>query len=108
MRERAEAMGMNLDRFNHAWSIHSPLTYQPRVPWRARLMVTASGDAIVPADAAEPLWNHWDRPRHHVFAGGHILQVFGRRYHRAVATLLGELGYVSRRRLLRAGVGGEP
>lgn len=94
MRQHAEAMGMTLDRFRAAWALHSPMSYEPQVPFEGRMVVLATGDRIVPREHSERLWRHWGEPRRYDFAGGHILQVYGHRYHREVGRLLADLGYI--------------
>jgi hypothetical protein len=104
-RAAAEAMGMTRARFNAAWALHSPLSYAPKVPWSGRMLVSATGDGLVTPQQVDTLWNHWERPRHHRFAGGHILQVYAAEYHRRVARFLDELGYLPEGQLHRSGVG---
>jgi hypothetical protein len=87
-------MGMTRERFSSAWALHSPLSYRPKVPWRARFIVGAAGDEIVTADQTDRLWEHWGRPRRYAFAGGHILQVYRSDYHREVGRFLADLGVV--------------
>jgi hypothetical protein len=58
------------------------------------MIVSALGDALVPARSTDELWHHWDRPRHVRFAGGHILQVYRRQYQHRVARMLVDLGHV--------------
>ena len=94
-RKAAEEMGMTRERFRHAWALHSPLSYTPKVPIGGRMIVSALGDALVPAYSTEELWHHWERPRHVRFAGGHILQVYRRQYQHRVARMLVDLGHVS-------------
>lgn len=94
MRAAVEAAGMTRERFHHAWALHSPLTYQPKVPWERRLIVGAGGDALVTPRHVDILWDHWQRPRRFTFFGGHILQVGRRAYIRELAQFLGELGLV--------------
>jgi hypothetical protein len=93
-RKAAEAMGMTRERFRHAWALHSPLSYAPKVPAQGRMIVSALGDALVPAYSTDELWHHWERPRHVRFAGGHILQVYRRQYQRRVARMLVDLGHL--------------
>lgn len=104
VRAQVESMGMTRERFRWAWSLHSPLSHRPRVPPSGRMFVSATGDALVTPEHVDPLWHHWDRPRHHRFAGGHILQVYGRRYQHEVARFLHGLGLVPTIRLALAGV----
>lgn len=85
-------MGMTRERFSAAWALHCPLTYQPKVPWNARLIVEARGDNLVPAEHTGRLWEHWGRPRKYSFDGGHILQVYRSDYHREIGRFLVDLG----------------
>lgn len=91
-RLQAERTGMTRERFHHAWALHSPLSYQPRVPWERRLIVAADADILVTPDHVDALWEHWQRPRRFTFAGGHILQVGRRAYIHELARFLAGLG----------------
>ncbi|MBL9106279.1 MAG: alpha/beta hydrolase family protein [Myxococcales bacterium] len=93
-RAAAEAAGMTRARFHQAWALHSPLTYQPKVPWERRMIVGAGGDALVTPRHVDVLWEHWQRPRRFTFFGGHILQVGRRAYVHELGRFLGELGLV--------------
>jgi hypothetical protein len=95
LRARAEALGMTRERFHHFWSLHSPLSHQPKVAWERRLIVTGLGDTLVTADHTRELWEHWDRPRHFRFAGGHAWQLQRRRYHREVGRFLRDIGVIA-------------
>lgn len=93
-------MGMTRERFVSAWALHSPLTYQPKVPWRGRLLVEAAGDGLVTAAHTDSLWEHWGRPRRFSFAGGHILQLYRADYHRELGRFLADLGLVDAAQLV--------
>ncbi len=92
MRAEAERLGMSRDRFHRLWALHSPLSYTPKVPWARRMIVTALGDTLVDADHTRDLWEHWERPRHFRFPGGHTWQLGRAQYHREVARFLGDIG----------------
>lgn len=104
IREAVEKMGMTRERFRWAWSLHSPLSHRPKVGFNARMLVSATGDALVTPEHVDPLWHHWERPRHHRFAGGHILQVYRRRYQHAIGEFLHGLGHLSPLALELAGI----
>lgn len=87
-RTQAEALGMTRERFQRAWAVHSPLSYAPKIPWERRLIVSASGDALVTDAHSEVLWHHWQRPRRFRFTGGHFLQIGRRDYVRELARFL--------------------
>jgi hypothetical protein len=91
-RLQTERAGMTRERFHHAWALHSPLSYQPKVPWERRLIVAADADILVTPDQIDALWEHWQRPRRFTFAGGHILQIGRRAYIRELARFLAGLG----------------
>ncbi|WP_052546729.1 alpha/beta hydrolase family protein [Enhygromyxa salina] len=97
MRAQAEALGMTRARFHHFWSLHSPLTHRPKVAWDRRLIITGLGDTLVTADHTRALWEHWDRPRHFRFPGGHAWQVQRKRYHREVGQFLRDIGLLGGR-----------
>jgi hypothetical protein len=97
LRTRAEELGMTRERFHHLWSLHSPLSYTPKVPWERRLIITGLGDTVVTADHTRDLWEHWGRPRHFRFAWGHAGQLQRERYHREVGRFLRDIGVVSGR-----------
>lgn len=96
IRAHAEQVGMTQRRFSRAWALHSPMSYAPKVPHDARLIVTANGDGLVTEEHTRPLWEHWGHCRRYAFAGGHILQVGRRDYHREVGRFLADLGLVRR------------
>lgn len=94
VQRKVSEMGMTRERFSAAWALHCPLTYQPKVPWRARFIVGAQGDNLVTPEHTDRLWEHWGRPRRYAFAGGHILQVYRSDYHHEIGRFLAELGVV--------------
>ncbi|PRQ03851.1 Alpha/beta hydrolase family protein [Enhygromyxa salina] len=97
LHQRALRLGMTRERFHHFWSLHSPLTHRPKVPWGRRMIVTGLGDTLVTADHTRDLWEHWDRPRHFRFPGGHAWQLQSKRYHREVGRFLRDIGVVTPR-----------
>jgi hypothetical protein len=60
-----------------SFSLHSPLSYPAVVPKRRLMIVRGLGDKLAPPEQASLLWEHWQRPRMHSFAGSHVLH-FGR------------------------------
>lgn len=92
VRAQAVQAGLTRERFRDAWALHSPMSHRPKVPWAGRMIVTATGDALVGEHHVLPLWEHWDRPHRVRFAGGHILQVYRHEYHRELGRLLARLG----------------
>ena len=81
-RHAAEAAGLDEAALERAFATHAPLRMQPLVPKEGRLVVGALADRVVPPAQAHALWEHWDRPALHWFAGTHLVWV-GRREIRA-------------------------
>jgi hypothetical protein len=96
MRKRAEQLGLTRDRFHEFWALHSPLTHAPKLPRERRMIVTALGDTLVTAEHTRPLWEHWGRPRHFRFPGGHAWQLRAKLYHREIGRFLREIGVIDR------------
>lgn len=95
LRLRAERLGITRERFHEFWSLHSPLSHAPKVPWERRMIVTGLGDTLVTADHTRTLWEHWGRPRSFRFAGGHAWQIQRSRYHREVGRFLRDIGLLA-------------
>ena len=91
MQERAIALGIDRDRFHDFWALHSPLSHTPKVPWERRMIVTGLGDTLVTAEHTRDLWEHWQRPRHFRFPGGHAWQLRRRLYHREIGRFLRDI-----------------
>lgn len=51
----------------------SPLAFHPRVPRDRRFIFAGTADRVAPPLQARALWRHWEQPRIHWFAGGHVL-----------------------------------
>ncbi len=68
---------------------HSPLNYQPLVPWDRRLIITGLGDRLAPPQQAEMLWRHWDRCAFHWFPGNHLIHVSQPDYLRRMTRFMG-------------------
>lgn len=79
-RRYRDARGATLEyeEFRDLYRVHSPLTHKLRLERDRVLIVAGRGDRIVPVEHPNWLWSHWDRPRIHWLAGGHIAP-FGRR-----------------------------
>lgn len=94
LRAQAEELGLTRELFHQFWALHSPLSYAPKVPWERRMIVTGLGDTLVTADHTRELWEHWDRPRHFRFPGGHAFQLEARRYRKEIGIFLRDIGVV--------------
>ncbi len=81
--------GTSDELVERALALHSPLTYEPRLPRERLLVVAGLGDRLAPPEQSLMLWEHWGRPPLHWFPGSHVLH-FGRDdYRQAVAALMG-------------------
>ena len=76
-RRRAEKDGVTVEALRAVFAVHTPLEHAPLVPRERRLIVAGLADRITPPAQARMLWEHWERPAIHWFAGAHVLQ-FGR------------------------------
>jgi dienelactone hydrolase len=75
---RRAALGLDDGLLAEAWASHDPLRHRPRVAPEGRLILAGLSDRICPPDQVEALWQHWERPSIHWFAGSHLAP-FGRR-----------------------------
>lgn len=89
--------GMDMDDVDAALAAHSPLTYRPKVPKRARLVIAGLGDRLAPPDQSERLWEHWDRCALHWFPGNHVLHVNRAAYLRRMGRFLHDVGFAAER-----------
>jgi len=76
-RQEAEKNGVTAADLRRVWAVNCPLHYPVLLDRERLLIVWGKGDHIVPSVHQLALWEHWDRPEHHDFPGGHILH-FGR------------------------------
>jgi pimeloyl-ACP methyl ester carboxylesterase len=73
-RIRAEQNGVTKASLERAFGVHSALRLPP--PRRERsLIIAGRGDAVCFPEQVMALWEHWQQPRIHWFAGGHVLQL---------------------------------
>ena len=73
-----ESVGLSDALLADAWASHDPLRHQPLVAAEGRLLLAGLSDRICPPDQAQALWEHWQRPAIHWFAGSHLAP-FGQR-----------------------------
>jgi len=67
----AAAAGVTPELLNEVFSFHSPLNLAPRTATDRVMIVASRGDAVVPAEHSERLWEHWGRPSIEWVSGGH-------------------------------------
>lgn len=54
-------------------SVVSPLRFTPSTPRSRRAIAAGLADRLIdPVDQVAPLWEHWERPSIHWYAGGHV------------------------------------
>ena len=76
-RLRAETGGESLEDLKALYAIHCPLEHAPVIPVERRMIIAGKGDRICFPEHVQRLWEHWDRPAIHWWAGSHVAQ-FGR------------------------------
>lgn len=85
--------GVDWELFAGAMAAHSPLTYDPVVPFDRRLIIAGLGDRLAPPEQSEALWEHWDRCALHWFPGNHVLHVNRVRYLRKMRSFFRVAGF---------------
>jgi hypothetical protein len=88
--------GIDRELFEGALASHSPLTYEPVVPWDRRLIIAGLGDRLAPPEQSEALWEHWDRCALHWFPGNHAIHVNRGRYLSKMRRFFEVSGFVAR------------
>ncbi|MDG2307524.1 MAG: alpha/beta hydrolase family protein [Candidatus Binatia bacterium] len=70
------------DEFSVPWDlvrsishVVSPLSFTPLAPRNRRFIYAGTADRVARPVHARALWRHWDRPKIHWFAGGHVLAI---------------------------------
>ena len=71
----AIAHGWTPEGVRRVMAVHEPLSRPALVPHARRLIIGARADGICTPAHAEALWRHWQRPRIHWYAGGHLVQL---------------------------------
>jgi hypothetical protein len=89
------AQGISKDLFEAVYFMHCPLSFVPRCPLDARMIVAGLSDAVVPPEQPRQLWQHWDSPRIHWFEGGHVAEFKKSHAFREISRFFSELGVVS-------------
>jgi hypothetical protein len=69
------SLGLDRDKLQEVFRLHSPLIHQPKVPQTRRLIIAGLGDEVVSPRHPHLLWEHWERPKIHWFSGGHVAQM---------------------------------
>jgi hypothetical protein len=66
-------LGISDETLTRAFAVHSPLSYPPVLAKERLMIVCGLGDRLAPPEQGVLLWEHWDRPALHWFAGSHVL-----------------------------------
>jgi dienelactone hydrolase len=85
-------LGMTLEDVRRYTAVHTPLQHASLLPPERLLVIGADGDGITQPYQAQLLWEHWDRPRVHWYAGSHSIHVHRGTYLRELGRFLGGLG----------------
>lgn len=91
--EQLEKDGYSRDLLDQLFKIHSPMSYQVRVPKDRLFIVAGEGDRVVPADQPKLLWQHWGEPEMYWFRGGHFAHFKKSRAFRKMVEFFKSLGY---------------
>lgn len=97
-----EREGIELDSLREIFSLHSPLSYQPKVNPHQRLIIAGLGDIIVSPRHPHRLWEHWGRPKINWFTGGHVAQFRKSKAFLEIGRFLHELGLAERGSLIKS------
>jgi pimeloyl-ACP methyl ester carboxylesterase len=76
-RVAVERRGVTRDVLEKAYAPVCPLSYPLAIPRERAFILAGRGDRITPPRHVRLLWEHWQRPEVHWFAGSHLLH-FGR------------------------------
>lgn len=76
-------------------AMHSPLTFQPKIPRDRLFIIGGVGDRLAPPSHSVLLWEHWQRCRIHWFAGSHLLHLDKGAYLRQTGDFLREIGFIN-------------
>lgn len=90
--QRVKDAGFTAEHFKQSYSLHSPLSHRPKVPTQNRMIVAGLGDEIVSPRHPHQLWMHWDEPKIHWFAGGHMAQFKESRAFSELADFIARIG----------------
>ncbi len=89
-RTAAEARGVTKERIAALYRGHTPIAHPPKLPKNRLMIVAGKGDRVCRPDQVELLWNHWQQPHIHWFAGGHMLHFGWRGVYKDVRRFVGE------------------
>ncbi len=85
-------VGWTMDDARLHTAAHTPLQFAPRLPKDRLLIIAANRDLLTRPYQAQLLWEHWDRPEIHWYAGSHVLHVRRTAYLRQLGRFLAGIG----------------
>ena len=88
------AFKLSLPDVRRLVAVHSPLSYPVKLPKERLLIIGGVGDRMAPPKHASLLWEHWDRPEIHWFAGSHLVHLGRNAYHTRMRHFLREIEFL--------------
>jgi hypothetical protein len=88
-----KTVGIPIQEARHTLAVNSPLTWKPLLAKERLMLIGGLDDRITFAKHTKLLWEHWDRPRIHWFAGGHILHWGKSEYLKEMRRFLDGIGF---------------
>ncbi len=87
--------GATLTELRHGVALHSPLSYEPKVPVERRLIIGGAGDRLTSPRFVRLLQKHWQGSELHWFPGNHVLHLEQGAYLRRMKQLMDQCTGVS-------------
>jgi pimeloyl-ACP methyl ester carboxylesterase len=88
-----KTINIPIQEARHTLAVNSPLTWKPLLPKEHLMIIAALDDRITFAKHSKLLWEHWQRPAIHWFAGGHILHWGKSDYLKAIRKFLDNIDF---------------
>ena len=88
------ALKLSLADIRKLVAVHSPLSYPVKLPKERLLIIGGVGDRMAPPKHARLLWEHWDKPDIHWFAGSHLVHLGRDAYHSRMRSFLREINFL--------------
>jgi hypothetical protein len=89
----AWAAGLDGEVLARALAVHSPLTYEPLLVRKRRMIIGGLGDRLAPPEQSVLLWEHWGRCALHWFPGNHVIHLNRAVYHREMLAFMQGVGF---------------
>lgn len=88
-------LGWTIEDMRLHTAVHTPLQHPSLLPAERMLIIGADGDHVTPPYQARLLWEHWNGPQVHWYAGSHVMHLHRGTYMRQLGRFLGGLGMFS-------------